>query len=253
MEERQRPLTFGTLKSLLGQLIARGRDPVLDTDLAGHYVNAAEMFVCTEVGVNAYWLEITDSLTATANNSIITLDPQIANIVSLRDEANIQPLSYLDRQRWNDYITTPSETTGIPLFWTKHGYVRRDNTESPTQHYGQLQIGVWPVPTGDTTLRGDFLLRPGHMVNDDDVPVLPLSLHWGLLQIAAWQAGAYDVGSKSYAQHKELAASWLATIKRDAVRHPGGNVRMIPRDDHSRRRMTAVITPPTRLGQLRGG
>lgn len=251
-EPLQDPLSFGELKTLLGQMIGRGgRDSAMADSLRGHLINAAEQYVNEELSSSAYWLEATGTLTIPANTSVVTADQNVRDIVNIRDEGNVRALQYMDREAWNKYITDATDVTGPPLAWTKHGYSRRDNTETPDEPYGQLQVAIWPVPTGETVVQTDVMLRAGHMVDDSDLPILPISMHWGLLQVACWFAGPYDVGNKAFAQHERLAGVWMATMRRGAVRNMAGSPRLVPGEEH-RRGAAVSLTPPTRAAQLIG-
>lgn len=253
MDERPNPFTFGELKTRLGQVVDRGRDSAMDDAQLGQYINDAEQWICIEVGNSAYWLEKTDSINLVSGENTVNLPLQVARVISVREESEYRALVWMDRQRYLAYIVNPTVTTGSPLYWTTFEPTRRENVESPSQPYGQLQMHLWPTADNDHTLQYDAVVRPGDMVDDSDMPIIPIQYHRGLLETAAWFAGAYDVGNKTFAQHEKLASIWIASIKRDCIRHLAGNQRMIPREEYERRMARPITAPPTRIGQLRGG
>jgi len=66
-------------------------------------------------------------------------------------------------------------------------------------------------------------------------------------------AGAYDIGSKAFAEHRALAMEWVSEIVRSERRNISGNDRIIPADEDVRRASSAnPITPSTRRSQLFG-
>ena len=249
-EELPDPSSFGELKTMLAQVISRGRDRTRDLNILGVFINAAEQYICTELGGNCEFLEHTETITIEGGTGEYTFAPQVRDIISLRDESYPQSLRWVDRQKWNAYIANPRSTTGTPYIWTRFGYVRRTNEESPDRPYGQLKIETWPVVTEDSELQADELLRPGHMVLDGDMPVIPISWHAGLLHVAAWHAASMDVGSKAFQEHERLAGIWLRSMKMESIRNMAGTQRFVTREEHERNRSTGTLIPPTRAAQL---
>jgi len=242
---------FGQLKDLLRQIIDRGGDSVSSDSLAGYYLNAAENYVVLFVG-NPSWLNHTDTFTTTANSEDVTLPVNVKDVSIVYDQTNQFALSYMESYLWSNYIVKPSNSTGTSLAWTKMGYERRDNTGSPSQAYGALKIKLWPVPTSAVTLNYECVLRPGTMVADSDHPVLPTEFHPGLLEVALWHSGSFDIGTRAYREHAQLAQQWLGEIRRSERRQVAGNLHFVPREEQRRRSRTAA-TPLTRRAQLYGG
>ncbi len=254
MGEVQDPISFGDIKAAVKNMTDRGRDSTLDDTIVGQAINGAEQFICLELGGNAKFLEDTESITIPANTTGYTFRASVKDIISIRDEGNVWKVQEIDRERWNSYVVDPAFHTGSALFWTRFGFTRRTNEESPAQQYGQLKIEVTPAPTSETTLVVDEILRPGFMVDDEDMPVLPAEYHWGLQEWSAYFLGPRDIGRKSFEQHERLANLWLTSIRRSEIRNLAGNQRFIPREGHDRLAgSNAAISPPTRLGQLYGG
>jgi hypothetical protein len=257
-EPDQMPTSFAQLKVQLGHAIDRGGDSQLDDTLKGQLLNAAEQHICAELGGYAYFLEATGEIVlpigqspTAEENGVLVLSSQVANVISFRDEANRRQLEKVDRERWNAFITDPTATTGPPLAWCQFGYIRRTNAESPGMPYGQIKIRFWPVPSADHTLNYDYILKPGAMQYDDDYPVIPISFHFVLLEVASWFAGAYDIGNAAMQKHMQLAQVLMATLRRDAIRMKSmpGNVGFIPGEVHARNAGPAF---PTRANQLSG-
>ena len=243
------PMCFETLKDLLGQMYARGGDSDLSETLRGVWINGAEKFIVSRCGAPK-WLQCVKTIELAAGETEYNLPISVQDVRSISDRGNIRQLSYVDRDRWSSYIVDPSQVTGTPLSWTKFEYVRRDNTGSPESAYGQIVAHFWPEPSGATTLYADCQLRPGAMVYDSDFPVVPSEYHFGLLELALMYSGAYDIGTKAYAQHRDMAMQWLAEVVRAERRDLAGNLRMVPREEHTRRQgASAPIGPPTRRGQ----
>lgn len=243
-----KPMNFGTIKDLVGQVKDRGGDSSTSDTLRGVWVNAAEKFVCSEIGA-PHFLEYTDTIVASSGSNDLTFPVNVKEVVSLYDKSNLHALVLLERAKWDSYIVDPSKTTGLPAVWTKWGYSRRANTESPAQEYGQFQVSVWPTPSSDTTLSYTCILRPGCMVHDSDFPVVPIEYHYGLVQLALMMAGPHDIGVKAYAQNRELAMMWLRTAIRADRRNMSGNDQMVHVASHSRRNRSRDVYL-TRRGQL---
>uniref|UniRef100_A0A6M3IT43 Uncharacterized protein n=1 Tax=viral metagenome TaxID=1070528 RepID=A0A6M3IT43_9ZZZZ len=250
--ELQYGKSFSELKALVVKIVDRGGDSVIDTSLAGDYVNFAEQYISGEVGA-PYWLGEDQSLTVPASTSEVTMEANVEDVQSIRDEENNRFLSYMDRDRFDAFIVNHSDTSGTPLRWTKYGYNRRTNVESPATAMGGIKLQFWPVPSSATTLKATVQLIPGMMVNDSDYPAMPPQWHMAIVEWAAHFAGAYDIGSKAYREHFQLAMRWLLTIKRRQWRNLAGNQRFIGREEYMRRHGgSAPIAPPTRLSQLQG-
>ena len=254
MAEIQDPLSFGDLKDTVKNVVDRGRDSTLDDTIVGTFVNGAEQYICNELGGNARFLEDTEAITLTSGSPDYTFRTQVDQVISLVDKSNVWKLEYVERERFNAFVVDASFTTGSSLYWTRFGYERRTNQESPQQQYGAVKIQDTPQPTSDVTLYADEILRAGYMVDDEDMPVLPSQYHFALVEVAAWFASARDVGSKAFREHQMLAQIHLQNIKRAEIRKMSGNDVMLPREKYERLAGgKATITPPTRFAQLRGG
>lgn len=254
MAEAQDPLSFGDLKTAVKNTVDRGRDSTLDDTIVGQAINGAEQFICAELGGSARFLEDTIEITLSSGSSDFTFPVNVDQIISLVDKENVWKLEWLDRERWNAFVVNAGFSTGTSLYWTRFGYVRRTNTESPNDQYGALKIQVTPQPTGDVSLFADVILRPGTMVDDNDFPVLPIQYQWGLQTFGAYFLGPRDIGQKTFTQNERLAQQWLAAMKRGEIRQLSGNQRLMPREEYERLAgQQSTITPPTRFAQLRGG
>ncbi len=257
-EPDQIPTSFAQLKVMLGHAIDRGGDSQLDDTLKGQLLNAAEQYICSELGGDAYFLEATSEIVLPIGQSptaeadgVLVLSAQVANVLSFRDESNLRPLGKVDRERWNSFITAPGATTGPARAWCQFGYIRRTNAESPGMPYGQIKIRFWPIPSADQTLNYDYILKPGAMQYDDDYPVIPISFHFALVEVASWFAGAYDIGATAMQKHQQLAGVLMTGLRRDAIRMKAmtGNTGFIPGEVHARNAGSAF---PTRANQLAG-
>ena len=244
------PLNFGTLKSTVKSILDRGGDSATSDTLAGMWVNAAEKFICSEIGA-PHFLQYEDSFTLAASDNTETLPVNVKEVTSVYDKANLHQLVYVAKEKWNAFITDATNGTGTPGAWTKWGYTRRTNTESPSAEYGQLQLAVWPTPRSSVTLSYDCILRPGCMVFDSDMPVVPIEYHYGLIQMALMNAGPYDIGVKAFQQNSQLAMMWLRSIIRSERREMQGNQKFIHVAEW-RRRAGARANPLTRYDQLYG-
>lgn len=242
---------FGSLKTLLRKIVNRGGDDgLLDDTLAGQFLNSAEQYIVAFCG-KPYWLEYSSTIDSTAGSEDITMPVGIGDVINIWDADNKRPLNWIPKAKWDVYIVTPSNSTGSPLSWTKWGYDRRDNAGSPASPYGAMKIKIWPVPSAATTLTYTAMLRPGSMILDTDHPCIPMQFHMGLVHVAAWQSGTFDIGSKAFMDHERIAKHWLAEIRRDNVRNLSGNERMTPAEEHGLRTRTRA-TPLTRLAALYG-
>ena len=254
MAEAQEPLSFGNLKTIVKNMVDRGRDSTLDDTLVGQAINGAEQYICAELGGHARFLEDTMEVELTAGSADYTFPVNVEQVVSLVDRSNVWKLKWVDRERFNAYIVDASFSQGQPIYWTQFGYVRRTNVESPDDQYGALKIQVAPQPTSSMSLYADVILRPGTMIEDTDFPVMPIQYQWGLQTWAACFLGPRDIGQKSFAQNERLATRWLSTIIRGENRKLSGNQKMVAREEHERLAgQSASISPPTRFGQLYGG
>ena len=254
MPEVQDPLSFGDLKTDLADMLERGRDSTLSDRILGRAVNAAEQHICNELGGYAKFLQDTETITIPANETEYTFRTQVKDVISLRDTANLWKLAYVDREMFNNSIVSASFSTGDPLYWTKFGYERRSNQESPQQQYGQFKIELTPQTTGDKTLEADEILRAGYMVDDEDMPVVPSEYHWDLLEVAASHLSPRVVGQKAFSEFRELAARAVERIRRAEIRDLAGNQRIVPREAYERASgRNSTVTPPTRFAQLYGG
>lgn len=250
--EIQDPMNFGTLKALVRQVMDRGGDSAMDDTLSGRYVNAAEAYICARLGA-PHFLNHTDTLTVSASTETVTLPVNVADVFDIRDEGNVRALEYCPHSQWSSFIVDATETQGTPLAWTKFAYQRRLNTESPSEPAGALILQFWPVPTSDTTLNYDCSLRPGTMIDDTDHSVLPIQYQHGLVEGALFFGSGFDIGTRAYAQHRDMFQAWVAEMVRAEHRNLGGNERMIPGIEFRRRhRSAAPIAPPTRRSQLSG-
>lgn len=248
-EPEQNPMTLGELRSQLSAIVDRGRDSKLNDTLLDFTINEAEQWICLELGGNAYWLEREGTITIAAGEETTTVAQNVRDIINIRDEANDRELGYLTADEYSRRIVTSADRRGPPLIWCKFGFVRRENTESPSQSYGQRQIRVSPVPSSDTELQTDEIVEPGQMAADGDVSVLPISMHSGLLRVAAWKHTAFDTSTKNAQMHREQAMAWMATLKRVVNRDIAGNLHIIPGEEH-RRWAAASLLPPMRRSQL---
>ena len=244
------PMNFGTIKGLVRQILDRGGDSTTSDTLAGVWVNAAEKFICSEIGQPSF-LQYSDSFTLAGGDGTETLPVNVKDVTSIYDKSNLHKLTYVSREIWNAYVVDPTNGTGIPGAWTKSGYTRRTNTESPSREYGQLEITVWPCPSSSITLNYDCALRPGCMVLDSDMPVIPIEYHYGLIQVALMNAGPYDIGVKAFQQNSQLAMRWLRSAIRSERREVQGNQRFMHVAEWNRRRGTRA-NPLTRYAQLHG-
>lgn len=249
--EIQSPFNFSDLKSDFLAIIDRGGDSSMDSSLAGKYLNAAEQYICSRIGAPKF-LEHSDTIDTTADSPELIFPVNVKDVVKLMDKTNMHALSYYDAQKWNDYIVDPTNSSGIPLAWTKWGYVRRTNAESPSQPYGAMKVKLWPTPTEVLTLDYDCILRPGSMVSDSDFPVIPMEWHFGLIQVAIMIAGPRDVGVRTFREYAEMAERWLREIIRADRRDLAGNPRLTPGEEH-RRKSRKSATPLSRFNQLYGG
>jgi len=238
--EQQSPHSFSSLKAYLKEIISRGGDSDFDDGLAGLYINAAEKQLIDEIGV-APFLRISDSLIIPAGTSEVTMDINITDVSSFRNNSEARPLRYVERERWNEEIVdATSESGGNPDCWTKYGYSRRTNTGSPSQPYGALKVHFYPAPGSDFTVQYDAVLAAGCMVEEDDFPVVPIRYHFGLIELAAHLAGAYGLGSKAFEQHERIAMRWIRNAVVAERRSLPGNQRFVPGEyvrARSRRRL----------------
>ena len=247
--EQQDPHNFASLKAYLKEIISRGGDSDMDDDLAGVYVNAAEKFLVDEIGM-APFLNVSDTLTLPGGDSEYTMDLNIRDVYSFRDESNLRPLAFIERNLWNLTVTAAdSGGGGQPSIWTKFDYARRTNVGSPAQPYGAIKVHFYPAPGSDTVLQYDAQLKAGCMVLDSDFPVVPIEYHFGLIEIAALHAGAYDFGSKAFQQHERLAMKWVRNAVRAERRSIQGNPRLMAREEVNRI-ARANTNPLTRMRQL---
>lgn len=250
LAERSEPLSFGNLKDLTFEIVNRGRDGGQSEDIKGHCVNAAEQYICTELGGDCPFLNTVEEIIVPASTGEYTFSEQVRDVRTIRDETNRRTIAYVIRERWNAYIGDPEATTGPPIAWTKKEYIRRTNAESPNEPYGRLTAEFWPMPTDDHTLFVDEMLRPGHMVYDGDLPVLPTQWHQGLVHLAAVYGSTQDVGSKAYQENSRLADMWIRAMRRETQREMAGSQHFVTREEYERRRSGSRVGPPTRLGQL---
>ncbi len=249
--ELQSPSDFLTLQTDFLAIIDRGGDSSMGNSLAGKYLNAAEQLICSRIGA-PHFLEYSDTITCTANSPDLTFPVNVKDVTMMFDKANMGQLTFIDAQKWNAYIVDPTNSTGEPVSWTKWGYSRRTNAESPSQPYGAMKAKVWPTPTSATVLDYDCVLRPGFMISDSDHPVVPSEWHFALIQVAIMIAGPRDVGVRTFQEYSRMAEIWLREIVRSERRDLSGNIRFTPREEHiakSRRK----ATPLTRMNQLYGG
>jgi len=249
--EIQDPMTLGELKEDLKEMFDRGGDSSLDDRLAGRLLNAAEVFIVNFIGAPKC-LEHTDTIVTTASDKDLTFPVNVEDITNIWDDDNIRQLDFIEKRDWSAFITRPEYSSGSPYAWTKWGFVRRTNQESPSEPFGALQVQIWPVPTTAYTLNYDCILRPGYMNNDSDFPVLPIDYHWGILQVALMNAGQYDIGVGEQKRHERMAMMWLNEMRRKERRDLAGDLRFIGRDEFSRRQRRRGV-PLTRRAQLYGG
>lgn len=243
------PYAFLSLKTQLRERIDRGGDPEMSDEQAGLFVNQAEQMILAELGPS-WFTETTSSIVIPGGTFRYTMPANVDDVVSIRDEGNLVPLIYLDRAKWNAYITNPSYLTGQPTAFTKHGFVQA--TDSPAAAFDQIQIEVTPTPTSDFTLQYDAILRAGYMVDDADLPIIPTNFHGCLLVGACMLAGSVDVTTQFYQVNERLFGIFMKGLRARNRRELSGNPTFVPREYHEARIGGNSMVPPTRRQQLFG-
>jgi hypothetical protein len=243
------PYTFLSLKNQLRTRIDRGGDSEMGDALAGQFINQAEQFILAELGP-AWFINSSSSFVIPANTYEYSMPATVDDVISLRDEGNLVPLIYIEKAKWNAYITDPDYQTGQPTAWTKFDFVR--STDSPAAAYDQIKIQVTPTPSTAFTLYYDAVLRAGYMVDDTDLPIIPTNFHGCLLAAACMLAGQVDVTSEFYQVSRDLFRTLFRGLRRRARQELSGNPTFVPRETHERRLNKNSLVPPTRRQQLFG-
>ena len=180
-----------------GSLSEMDFDDVLD------FLNLAEDEFVGDVGP-VEWLERTLNIVVPAGQQFARLPRQMSDeIISIFDVTHNVPLAHRNKQNMDQRFRNRASSNGQVQAWSKVGRVAGD----------RVQIELFPIPSGDTTLEIYGRIIPGIMAADD-YPMVPQEFRGALIAGAIVMAGAASGNERLLRISSSKYKRWVMRARR---------------------------------------
>ncbi len=208
--DKERPIkwNFGALFAHAQERTDQGSKSSISNDQMKDYLNFAEDQFITEIG-DVGWRIRPFRVVARANQRFMFLPQRCSEeINSIQDLTNGRFLTYIQPKELNIRTTNRTLDRGTPGRWTFAGMASGD----------RIRIELFTTPTADVTYEVWAKGLAGHMVDDEDYPLVPQryaeAIVLGGVIRAAMQSGNTKLLSWNQAQYNRILRGAIGAARR---------------------------------------